>query len=221
MPSSIGDAGGVAAAGLAGSQGLGKQDFLTLLVTQLRYQDPLDPLDAQDFASQLAEFTAMEQQILTNELLQTQIAMSEASMIESQNSVAIGMIGSGIVAQGDTVQITGQDDAAWVAASQATGIRIDIVNTSGEVVASVDSTVGGAGIHRVELGSATQGLEPGHYTFRVEVLGDAEGVQLTPLMSGVVEGVRWGAMGPVVVVGGREVPLINILELSNQEANRS
>ena len=221
MPSSIGDAGAVASAGLGGPQGLGKQDFLTLLVTQLRYQDPLDPLDAQDFASQLAEFTAMEQQILTNELLQTQIAMSEASMIESQNSVAIGMIGSGIVAQGDSVQITGQDDAAWVAASQATGIRVDILDSSGQVVATVNTTVGGAGMHRVELGAATEELDPGHYTLRVQALGEVEGVQVTPLLSGVVEGVRWGATGPVVVVGGREVPLINILELSNQEANPS
>ena len=78
---------------LSGPGGLGKDDFLRLLVTQLQYQDPLDPLDAQDFASQLAEFTAMEQQILTNELLQAQIDMDSASILETQNSAAIGMIG--------------------------------------------------------------------------------------------------------------------------------
>lgn len=54
-------------AGVAGTtssgmtQQLGSQEFLQLLVTQLRYQDPLNPLDDRDFLAQLAQFTTLEQ----------------------------------------------------------------------------------------------------------------------------------------------------------------
>lgn len=48
-----------ASSGMA--QQLGSQEFLQLLVTQLRYQDPLNPIDDRDFLAQLAQFTALEQ----------------------------------------------------------------------------------------------------------------------------------------------------------------
>lgn len=201
----------------SGPGGLGKEDFLRLLVTQLQYQDPLDPLDAQDFASQLAEFTAMEQQLLTNELLEAQIEMNQASMIESQNSVAIGMIGSGIVADGNRVQITGSGDAAWVASSGATSLRVDLLDSVGGRVATLNTSVDGEGIHRIDLAEATAGLPPGQYTLSVESLAGEEGITVSPLSSGVVQGVRWSPSGPVLVVGSEEVPLVNVLEITSQE----
>jgi flagellar basal-body rod modification protein FlgD len=217
MPFPVGEIG----AGVGGPGGLGKEDFLTLLVTQLRYQDPLDPLDAQDFASQLAQFTAMEQQLLTNDLLETQIAMNEVALIAEQNSVAIGMIGSTIVAEGNSVQITGGGDAAWIATSQAASVRIDIVDEFGEVVGSLNATVPDAGVHRIDLSGVGSGLAPGQYSMRLHALNDTQGSVLTPLLSGVVQGVRWGETGPVVVVGGKEISLAGILEITSQESNAS
>ncbi len=203
--------------GLTGAGGLGKEDFLRLLVTQLQYQDPLDPLDAQDFASQLAEFTAMEQQLLTNDLLEAQIEMSQASMIESQNSVAIGMIGTGIVADGNRVQITGSGDAAYIASSGAASLKVDLLDLSGDVVATLNTAVDGEGIHRIELAGAADGLPPGQYTLSVETMAGGEGITVSPLSSGVVQGVRWGTSGPVLVVGSDEIPLVNVLEITSQE----
>ncbi len=46
--------------GVGGNQTLGKNDFLTLLATQLRYQNPLDPLKDSDFVAQLAQFSSLE-----------------------------------------------------------------------------------------------------------------------------------------------------------------
>ncbi len=203
---------------LSGPGGLGKDDFLRLLVTQLQYQDPLDPLDAQDFASQLAEFTAMEQQLVTNELLQAQIDMNTASMIESQNSVAIGMIGNGIVADGDVAHLTGSaSDAVWVASSAAASVRVSVQDAAGQVVFSTTAALDGDGVHRVALGEAAEDLAPGRYTVSVELLGGEEGVTTRALSSGVVQGVRWGQSGPVLVVGSDEVPLANVLQITNQE----
>ena len=49
---------------------MGKEDFLKLLVTQLRYQDPMSPEDPKDFVAQLAQFSSLEQQMNTNQTLQ-------------------------------------------------------------------------------------------------------------------------------------------------------
>jgi len=202
---------------LSGPGGLGKEDFLRLLVTQLQYQDPLDPLDAQDFASQLAEFTAMEQQLLTNDLLEAQIEMSQASMVESQNSVAIGMIGTGIVADGNQVQITGSGDSAYVASSGAASLKVDLLDAQGDIVATLNTAVDGEGVHRIDLAEAANGLAPGQYTLSVETQAGGEGITVSALSSGVVQGVRWGTSGPVLVVGSNEVPLMNVLEITSQE----
>ena len=201
---------------LSGPGGLGKDDFLRLLVTQLQYQDPLDPLDAQDFASQLAEFTAMEQQILTNELLQAQIDMNSASVMETQNSVAIGMIGSGVIMDGDTTQLTGSaEDAAFIATSGPAAVRVNVTDTNGQVVLSVETAVDSDGVHRIPFGNAAQGVPAGPYTVAVELVAAQEGVTARPLSNGTVQGVRWGEAGPVLVVGSEEVPLVNVLEVTN------
>lgn len=206
--------------GLLGPGGLGKEDFLRLLVTQLQYQDPLDPLDAQDFASQLAEFTAMEQQLLTNELLEAQIEMNQATMIEGQNSAAISMIGSSIVSYGDQIQVTGSGDTAWVSSSAPASLRINLLDSAGGVIATMDTAVAGAGTHALDVGDAFAGVPPGQYTLSVEALAGADGVTVSPLSSGVVQGVRWGTSGPVLVVGSQEVPLSNVLEITSQEQNQ-
>lgn len=196
---------------------LGKEDFLKLLVTQLQYQDPLDPLDAQDFASQLAEFTAMEQQLITNELLEAQIQMESAAIIESQNSVAIGLIGSGVVSPGDQVALNGEatDSVHYSSSGEAT-VRIDVRDASGQVVLSLSHSTAGAGVHAVPLGAAGAELPPGEYTVEVEVVGGVDDVTASPLAHGTVQGVRWGESGPVLVIGNREVPLVDILEITNQ-----
>lgn len=204
------------ATSILGPGGLGKEDFLKLLVTQLRYQDPLDPLDAQDFASQLAEFTAMEQQLITNDLLETQIDMNTAAMIESQNSVAIGMIGSRIVMEGDQIILDGSEgQVGYIATSGPASYEVTLTDSSGQVVLRTGGTAGASGVQRVELGSDAAGLPPGPYTISVAITGAAEGVIARPLSSGTVGGVRWSEDGPVLVVGQREIPLANVLEVTN------
>lgn len=49
---------------------LGREAFLTMLVAQLRHQDPLNPMEGTDFTSQLAQFSSLEQQFATNDALE-------------------------------------------------------------------------------------------------------------------------------------------------------
>jgi flagellar hook assembly protein FlgD len=91
---------------------------------------------------------------------------------------------------------------------------VSLTDEAGEVVMTVNTTVSGSGVQRIDLGADTANLPPGRYTLSVAVRGAEEGVVARPLSSGVVEGVRWGTAGPVLVVGEQEVPLSNVLEIT-------
>lgn len=72
-----------------GSQTLGKDDFLKLLVTQLKAQDPLDPMQDTQFISQMANFTSLEQTNNMNNLL-TQFVQSQSTGYLSNQAQVIG-----------------------------------------------------------------------------------------------------------------------------------
>src|SRR4051794_3847714 len=76
---------------------LGKDDFMKLLMTQLRHQDPLKPMDQQEFAAQLAQFGSLEQ--LTN--IGAGIQNLRTGMGEGAKLQALGMIGKRVQATGN------------------------------------------------------------------------------------------------------------------------
>ncbi len=80
---------------------LGKDDFLTLLVTQLSHQDPLNPMDDKEFVSQLAQFSSLEQLTNINEGVGT---MNDAKLQEQMYN-AVNFIGKEVRAQGNTLTL--------------------------------------------------------------------------------------------------------------------
>jgi len=81
---SIGAIGSSAGADL-GANGIGLQDFMKILLTQLTYQDPLKPMDNQQFMAQIAQFTTLEQTQQLNDkigaLLSTQASLQSVGLI--------------------------------------------------------------------------------------------------------------------------------------------
>src|SRR3954471_20961186 len=82
--------------------------FLQLLTTQLRNQNPLDPLDTNQFTQQLVQFAQVEQQMNMNSSLTSLISLQKAT----QTSAALGFLGSTVVVDGDTAQLSG-GKASW------------------------------------------------------------------------------------------------------------
>lgn len=84
---------------------LGKDDFLQLLVTQLRYQDPLQPLDDKEFVAQLAQFSSLEQMQNLNSNMENYISLN---LLENQLSRAASLVGAQVKvydsASGETVE---------------------------------------------------------------------------------------------------------------------
>jgi len=109
------------------SSGLGMQEFMRILLTQLTFQDPLKPMDNQQFMAQMAQFTALEQTQQLNDrmnaLLTTQAALQ-----------SVGLIGRTVDVQADGGVVTGQvttlslqGDAPLITLVTPFGVSIDSV----------------------------------------------------------------------------------------------
>src|ERR1700760_1782148 len=94
---------------LASSQIAGNfQSFLQLLTTQLQNQNPLDPLDTNQFTQQLVEFAGVQQQLNTNDSLATLVSLQQTA----QSTQALGFVGKTAVVTGSTAPMT-NSSATW------------------------------------------------------------------------------------------------------------
>ena len=82
--------------------------FLQLLTTQLKNQNPLDPLDTNQFTQQLVQFAQVEQQMKSNDLLSGLVLLEESS----EATAALAYVGSTVVVDGSTAQLA-NSQAKW------------------------------------------------------------------------------------------------------------
>jgi len=198
---------------------LDKNDFLNLLVTQLQYQDPLNPMDSADFTAQLAQFSSLEQ--LTNmsdqlkELTLTQSALN--------NSQAVGYIGRTVLSNGNATQ---------VANGVATPLQVALDAPAAEVFISVYDTTGAlrttfsadgmpAGRGTIEWAGTDMDNNPlpdGNYRFEVAAIdGAGEEVGASPMSRGRVSGVAFNNGESALVVNGQTIRLDDVIEVIQGE----
>src|SRR5436305_6973312 len=114
------------------------QTFLTLLTTQLKNQNPLDPLDTNQFTQQLVQFAGVEQQLKTNDSLSQLVTLQQTT----QATQALGFVGKTALVDGTTGTMT-NSSATWHlnVPSDAT-VDISIANASGQTVFTGKYTAG-------------------------------------------------------------------------------
>jgi flagellar basal-body rod modification protein FlgD len=106
------------------------QTFLTLLTTQLKNQNPLDPLDTNQFTQQLVQFASVEQQLKTNDELTTLVSLQQTT----QATQALGFVGKTAIVNGKTASLS-NSSATWNLNVPANGnVTISITNASGQTV---------------------------------------------------------------------------------------
>lgn len=106
------------------------QTFLTLLTTQLQNQNPLDPLDTNQFTQQLVQFAGVEQQLKTNDSLSQLVTLQKTT----QATEALGFVGKTALVDGSTATMT-KSSATWhLNVPTDSTVSISIANSSGQTV---------------------------------------------------------------------------------------
>src|SRR6266568_3042609 len=108
------------------------QTFLTLLTTQLQNQNPLDPLDTNQFTAQLVQFAGVEQQLKSNDQLKSLVALEKSA----QGNQALIYVGNNVAVDGSVAQFDGSK-ATWnFVAPKESNATISITNSVGQTVYS-------------------------------------------------------------------------------------
>ncbi|MCP4678178.1 MAG: hypothetical protein GY854_22225 [Deltaproteobacteria bacterium] len=197
-----------------GGEDLDKTAFLSLLVAQLRNQDPLEPMSNTEFVAQLAHFSSVEQLVGVNEGLNV-LGIQQMGMANAQ---AATMIGNDVEVRSDELQVRDSDtsvSAGFQLADDASTVTVRIRDASGNMV------------RELELGSNSKGdvsfewdlqdsngvrVPPG--TFRIDVTAeDADGntVISETRVRGTVTGVSYDKGYPELVIGSIKASMSDIV----------
>ena len=189
-------------------------NFLTLLTAQLKNQDPLSPMNATEFTTQLVQFTGVEQMIKQNTNLQSLITMQTQNQITN----ALSYIGKTVQASGQSAQLTnGSATFQYSVSAGASGATISIKNASGQTVYTGPVAFGSGTQSFTWDGRNTAGVtQPdGMYTFSVDARNAASNqVAVTTSLTGVVSSVETLSGHVVLHVGSQTVPVSDVVAVS-------
>ena len=189
--------------------------FLKLLTTQLQNQDPTAPMDSTQFTQQLVAFSQVEQQITTNQNLESLIALGQTQ----SSNLAMSYLGKSVVLTDGTGVLTG-GSASWTYGldNAAASTTITITDASGKSVFSASGETA-AGAHsftwdgKDNLGNQ---LADGTYKMTITSLaGDGSAISTSVASKGLVSGIDLTGTAPQLVIGTTEVPLSSATFITN------
>lgn len=186
------------------------QTFLTLLTTQLQNQNPLDPLDTNQFTQQLVQFAGVEQQLKTNDSLAQLVTLQQTT----QATQALGFVGKTALVDGSTATMA-KSSATWHlnVPSDAT-VDISIANSSGQTVFTGKYTAAaGSDIPFTWNGMGNDGTQwpDGKYTISAtgkDVAGNNVGIAAQ--VQGVVSSVDLTQSPPLLSIDGNSYTLSQV-----------
>ncbi|NOT35594.1 MAG: hypothetical protein HOP12_15725 [Candidatus Eisenbacteria bacterium] len=195
------------------SSAMGRDQFLQMLVTQLKNQDPMSPLQPHEFAAQLAQFSTVEQLQQIGDGLVAQTTALELSNVIGKTTLSAAMLGRSVIAHGNQLEVT---------ANSSPPIKVDIGGVGGTTTLIVRDSKGKE-VARREFGSMPggsqtlalpEGLVPGVYKYEVQVKdGAGKTIPVTPYVTGTVSGVSFRDGSIVLRIGGMEVVLDDVAEI--------
>jgi flagellar basal-body rod modification protein FlgD len=201
---------------------LGKDDFLKMLVAQLHYQDPMNPMESTDFSAQLAQFSSVEQLENISSNLEAFIDSNYMLTTSINNTLAANIIGKSVKANGNAVYFNGSDPVQipFHLGSDAQNVKIEIYDSNGNVVRTLTADDLQQGDQYLEWdGTDTNGyqLSKGKYTVKISAT-DSEGnpVDANTYMMGEVTGIKYTANGAVLLVGELEINFSDVIEILGQ-----
>lgn len=202
---------------------LGKDDFLQLLVTKLKNQDPMNPMEDEAFIAELAQFSSLEQLQNLNEALSGSLDFDYLQMQTINNTMATSLIGKDVKASYSNIYLdaTNQPEIGYATTDYASNVRVSILDTNGNVVAmrlAEDVPAGNSSIAWDGKDDFGERLPEGYYTIEINAL-DADGGSFTPstFIQGRVNGVVYHEGNAYLQVNGMEIPLSGISVISEPQ----
>jgi len=181
-----------------------KDRFLSLLVAQMKNQDPLNPLDNAQVTSQLAQLSTVQGIENMNSTLQA----LAASMGVNQMAQAANLIGRGVLVPGDTISPAQLSDVmGFELARPADKVTVDILDAGGNVVRSLDLGPREDGINVLAWDGLTgsgAAAPDGQYRFTINAIQGGQQVSSTALHLGLVNSVSQGSQGVQLNLAGNE-----------------
>ncbi len=169
--------------------------FMTLLVTQMKNQDPLNPMDNAQVTSQLAQLST----VTGIDKMNTTLESLMGSFQSNQSLQAANMIGHGVLAPGASVVLAdGKGMLGVELAEPADKVQVTIRDAAGKLVHAIDMGSMKAGMQQLQWDGATDSggvAASGQYTFEVTATRAGEKVDATKLAFGIVDSVSMGAQG--------------------------
>jgi flagellar basal-body rod modification protein FlgD len=176
------------------------QTFLTLLTTQLQNQNPLDPLDTNQFTQQLVQFAGVEQQLKSNEQLKALIAIEKSA----QATQALIYVGHTVAVDGSTQHFNGS--ATWnLKAERDATAAITITNSVGQTVYSGNFTLSQGNASFMWDGKGNDGAQWPAGTYKLTATAkDSSGkdVAIATEIQGIVDSVDLSATPALLSIGG-------------------
>jgi flagellar basal-body rod modification protein FlgD len=193
------------------------QTFLTLLTTQLQHQNPLDPLDTNQFTAQLVQFASVEQQMKQNDQLASLINIEKGTLATQ----ALAYVGNTVAVDGSKASFDGS--ATWnIKAPKDTNATITITNAAGQTAYTGNFSLNQGNASFVWDGKGTDGTQWPKGTYTLTATGKDSGgnnVGISTEVQGVVDSVDMTASPPLLSVGGQTYTTDQIRRVVRATAN--
>jgi flagellar basal-body rod modification protein FlgD len=198
---------------------MGEQDFLKLLIAQLKNQDPLAPQDNTQFVSQLAQFSSLQAAMGTNTRLDTITSQNQGQA----NTEVVSLVGKQATVKGSLVTASGSGVAVPVGftlAGQSATTNVSIQDSSGNVIRTIPIGGHSAGLVRLSWDgrdNAGNVMPAGTYAVSVQAkTTDGSSVSVAQETTGTVKSVAFDKGYPVLTLdNGMQVPVSDLIEVSS------
>ena len=163
--------------------------FLTLLVTQLQNQDPMNPVDNAQMTSQMAQISTVS----GIEKLNTTVEKLNGQFVQMQAVQGAALVGKDVLIGGDRLSvIDGTPKATFELASPASRVKLEVLSPAGRLVDTMNLATTAAGRHDVAWTAGKDLKDVQNYRFRVSAVTGSTAIDVTPLMRDTVEAVNTG-----------------------------
>jgi flagellar basal-body rod modification protein FlgD len=209
---------GEAKAGVHGNTKLGKEDFMKILMAQIKNQDPFNPMDTKEYGTHLAQFSQLEQLMNVNQNLEK---MGTTQGVTNKNEL-VAYIGKEIHAKNDSFELKKGMEVTlpFTLSGDAENVQVEVYDAKGEAVAVIDAGKMAKGDGRVSFkGLNKDGIQlgDGKYSFRIvakDFFGSDVGADTA--LKGKVTGVSFENGKTQLMVGSLAVDPANVTKVMMQ-----